>query len=125
MKLGQNIPPQRRARRGFLIFMIFMIYCQKILLCVLPSIQLDSDMFSNMFNSISIMFWLGLMIFYGFSVGVGGFGRKGGPNHQTTAKGGSKPSDNIKIDPRMFKIKIFRPFFFFIKMCLNKFFRHF
>ena len=42
-------------------------------LCTLLSIQLDSDMFSNAFNIIPIVCWLGFMIFYVFSMVVGGF----------------------------------------------------
>ena len=42
-------------------------------LCALLSIQLDSDMFSNAFNIIPIVCWLGFMIFYVFSMVVGGF----------------------------------------------------
>ena len=42
-------------------------------LCTLLSIQLDSDMFSNAFNIIPIVCWLGFMICYVFSMVVGGF----------------------------------------------------
>ena len=43
-------------------------------LCALLSIQLDSGMFSRVFNIIPIVFGLGLMFLYGFSIVVGRFG---------------------------------------------------
>ena len=43
-------------------------------LCALLFIQLDSDIFSNTFNIIPIVVWFGFMIFYEFSMVVGGFG---------------------------------------------------
>ena len=54
----------------------FMIFDRKFTLWALPSIQLDSDVFSNVFNVIHMVFWLGLMIFDWFLMAVGGFGRK-------------------------------------------------
>ena len=43
-------------------------------LCALLSIPLDSGMFSSVFNIIPIVFGLGLMFLYGFSIVVGRFG---------------------------------------------------
>ena len=42
-------------------------------LCVLLSIHPASDIFSYAFNITPIIFWLGFMIFDGFSMVVGGF----------------------------------------------------
>ena len=98
---------------GFSWFSWFSCFFAKISHYVpLPSIWLDSVMFSNMFNIISIMFWLCLMIFYGFSVVVGGFGDflwvSGGPGGGSTwgTRWPPKPTQ------KMSKIEIFRPFFF-------------
>ena len=50
-----------------------MIFNRKIPPCAPPSIQLDSGVFSNVFNITPILFWMGLMFFDGFSMVVGGF----------------------------------------------------
>ena len=109
-----------------------MIFCQQIPLCALPSIQLDSDMFSNMFNIIPIVFWLGLMIFYGFSMVVGGFGRKSWIDREMWDLSLELTAESEiwdpKIDSENLKNRDFSPFFVkskWVQICFLYTFKHF